>query len=287
MSLSVAEELIEVVDEVEDGLVLGFVVGLREPSVIKVGVMGMDLAKPIKITDGDGGKACLWKEESGEGVRERQEGPGFWGDFEEVDGYGIFVDLQVVLTDQQIDVVMGRGREGRDDLGLGAFVTIIGVDLTEGAVIKGVEVDGLHRTEGIVPDLDLVTAKLGIDCIEEAFYADVGEDLVDCSDLLEEEVGPDPGQVDRSEGCEARGVAILRGLKGLGVDSRVIADSQPRRKGTVELVDVERLASPDLGFELSLNGLEETFNEAAWSRITWRPMKEFAMNGEAGRLEAV
>jgi len=99
------------------------------------------------------------------------------------------------------------------------------MDLTQGTVIEGVEIDGLHGSEGIEPDLDLVAAKLGIDRIEESLDPDIGEDLVDSTDLLEEEVRSDSGEVDRSQCCKAGVVTILRGLKNLAVDSGMIADS--------------------------------------------------------------
>lgn len=137
------------------------------------------------------------------------------------------------------------------------------MDLAEGTVIEGVEIDGLHGTEGIEPDLDLVAAKPGIDGIEEALDPDIGEDLVDGTDFLEEEVRSDPGEVDWSQCRKAGVVTILRGLKNLAVDSGVIADGQPGREGAIELVDVERWACPDLGLELRLNGLEKSFDEAA------------------------
>jgi hypothetical protein len=78
VDMGVAEQLIEVVDEVEDGRVLGLVECLREPQVVEMGIAGMDLAEPIEIAKGDGGQAGFGIQQPGEGVGEGQEGPGLW-----------------------------------------------------------------------------------------------------------------------------------------------------------------------------------------------------------------
>ena len=114
------EHFIEVVDEVEDGLIFGLMEGLGEPNVVEMRVLCMDSSEPVEIAKGYGGQADVRIDEPGEGVGKGQEGPGFRrGDFEEIDGWSFVVDLLVVLTDQEVYVVMRGRRDGWDDIRLG------------------------------------------------------------------------------------------------------------------------------------------------------------------------
>lgn len=120
MGLGMLEHFIEMVDEVEDGLIFGLMEGLGEPNGVEMRVLCMDMAKPVEIAKRDSGQADVRKDKPGEGVGKGQEGPGFRRrDLEEIDGLSLVVDYLVVLTDQEVHVVMGGRREGWDDIRLG------------------------------------------------------------------------------------------------------------------------------------------------------------------------
>lgn len=81
-------------------------------------------------------------------------------------------------------------------------------------------------------------------------------------------------------------IADLWRLAGFGVICFVIADSYPCKEAPVELIESKDVAGPDFGFELALNGLEESFHEAAWRGVIGRAVQKSDVEAMTGGPEA-
>ena len=69
-------------------------------------------------------------------------------------------------------------------------------------------------------------------------------------------------------------VTLTRRLVGFAIDLFMVGRDQPRRKSSIEFRQRERFAhGPNFGFELALNGFEESLYESAWLRFTRWTMK--------------
>jgi hypothetical protein len=73
----------------------------------------------------------------------------------------------------------------------------------------------------------------------------------------------DAVHIDLTDDSEALLISILGALSGLGVFCFVIADGHPCGQATVELIESYDVAGTNFGFELILNGLEESFHKTA------------------------
>jgi len=70
-------------------------------------------------------------------------------------------------------------------------------------------------------------------------------------------------------------VALFGCFFGLAVHGFVVIDSQPGRQVPVELFQGEQVPDADFGLQLSLNRLDEPFDQTARWRISLGPMQQF------------
>src|SRR5258706_12530679 len=171
-----------------------------------------------------------------------------------------------MLGDEEVEVVV---------LGLSLFRrggTLRGISLVEGPlpqvrITERVDEDPLGAREGIVADLDAITAQALVHTIEAAVELDVGELLVDAPLFRPEEVLEHGLHVDLANGPETLLVALAGRLAGLVVGPSVVAHLEPGGEAAVELLQGEDVAGAHLRLELTLRGAEEALDEASRGRV--------------------